>query len=101
MQELLDRTLGPAIRTRFDLHTDGMRALADEVQLEMAILNLAINARDAMPEGGDLVIATRRVRIENNPVLPPGYYIELSVGDSGTGMTQDTAARAFDPFFTT
>ena len=101
MRELLDGTLGPAIRLRFDLRADGVGALADEVQLEMAILNLAINARDAMPEGGDLIIATRPVRVDGDPDLPQGDYVELSVADTGTGMTPDVASRAFDPFFTT
>ena len=67
MRELLGRTLGPAIRIRFDLLADGVRVLADEVQLEMALLNLAINARDAMPDGGDLRIATRLVPGSRGP----------------------------------
>ena len=101
MRELLGRTLGPAIRIRFDLLADGVRVLADEVQLEMALLNLAINARDAMPEGGELVIATRPVQVRDDPDLQPGDYVELSVADTGIGMSAEVASRAFDPFFTT
>jgi CheY-like chemotaxis protein len=78
-----------------------MAVLSDPTQLEMAILNLAINARDAMPDGGDLVISTTRRSIVEDPELPPGNYVELAVSDSGVGMTPDVAARAFDPFFTT
>ena len=101
MRELLGRTLGPAIRIRFDLLADGVRVLADEVQLEMALLNLAINARDAMPDGGDLRIATRLARVHEDPDLQPGDYVELSVADTGIGMSKEVASRAFDPFFTT
>ena len=101
MRELLGRTLGPAIRIRFDLLADGVRVLADEVQLEMALLNLAINARDAMPDGGDLRIATRLARVREDPDLQPGDYVELSVADTGIGMSAEVASRAFDPFFTT
>ena len=65
------------------------------------MLNLAINARDAMPEGGNLAIATRVHRITNDPELEPDEYVELSVSDTGTGMSAEVAARAFDPFYTT
>src|SRR5207237_1340655 len=75
--------------------------LGDETQLELAVLNLAINARDAMPNGGDLVIGARRRTISGDANLPRGDYVELSVTDSGCGMQQEVAARAFDPFFTT
>ena len=78
-----------------------MPVLSDPTQLEMAVLNLAINARDAMPEGGDLAIATRVQRITNDPELEPDEYVELSVSDTGTGMSAEVAARAFDPFYTT
>jgi CheY-like chemotaxis protein len=67
----------------------------------MAVLNLAINARDAMPNGGELRIATYERVITNDPEVPTGRYIELAVSDSGTGMSAEVAARAFDPFFTT
>jgi CheY-like chemotaxis protein len=67
----------------------------------MAVLNLALNARDAMPDGGDLVIATRSCRLRGDPQLPAGDYVELSVSDSGKGMSAEVAERAFEPFFTT
>ena len=101
IQDLLIRTLGPMIRITFALDSDGVPVLSDPTQLEMAVLNLAINARDAMPDGGDLAIATRLQRITNDPELEPGEYIELSVSDTGVGMSAEVVARAFDPFYTT
>ncbi|MDB5365128.1 MAG: histidine kinase [Rhodospirillales bacterium] len=100
MREMLERTLGPAIELTYRLEATGA-ALADATQLEMSVLNLAINARDAMQAGGVLVIATRDMAIEKDADLAPGDYVEISVRDTGTGMTPDVAARAFDPFFTT
>ncbi|MEJ1933956.1 ATP-binding protein [Nostoc sp. NIES-2111] len=67
----------------------------------MGVLNLALNARDAMPEGGELLIRTRALRLQRDPELADGDYVELSVSDTGTGMPADVIARAFDPFFTT
>jgi CheY-like chemotaxis protein len=67
----------------------------------VAVLNLAINARDAMPEGGTLSFTSRRVTITDDPELDPGDYIELMIGDTGEGMPPEVAARAFEPFFTT
>jgi PAS domain S-box-containing protein len=101
MHDLLNRTLGPSIRVTLQLETDGVQALYDETQLEMAILNLAINARDAMDGSGDLTIKTRDMRMEGDPELTAGNYVELSVSDTGTGMPPDVLARAFDPFFST
>lgn len=101
MRELLDRTLGPAIRVRIDLDAQAASVLCDQTQLEMAILNLAINARDAMPNGGELRIATKRRMLSNDAELRPGNYIELSVSDGGLGMPRDVANKAFEPFFTT
>ena len=100
MRDLLDRTLGPMIRLNVDLDPDGT-VLSDPTQLEMAILNLAINARDAMPAGGNLTIVTKPIRISGDQELEPGDYVGLSVADTGTGMAPEVAARAFDPFFTT
>ncbi len=101
MRDLLDRTLGPLVRLTLDL--DGARAavLSDPTQLEMAVLNLAINARDAMPQGGEITISTRVRRIDNDPEIGSDDYVELAVRDTGTGMAPDVAARALDPFFTT
>ncbi len=99
--DVLQRSIGPAIRVRMDLNTDGVCVQADQLQLEMAVLNLALNARDAMPDGGDLVIATKTCRISDDPQVPDGDYVELSVTDSGRGMSAEVAERAFEPFFTT
>jgi signal transduction histidine kinase len=74
--------------------------LSDPVQLEMAVLKLAINARDAMPDGGELTIRTTRRHVEQDLELPAGDYVELAISDTGTGMPPEVAARAFDPFFT-
>jgi CheY-like chemotaxis protein len=89
------------VRLELDLDQDRMPVLADPTQLEMAVLNLAINARDAMPDGGELRIATLPSRIERDAELPPGDYLQVRVGDTGAGMPTEVAARAFDPFFTT
>ncbi|HEX2554630.1 MAG TPA: PAS domain S-box protein [Microvirga sp.] len=100
MRDLLARTLGPMVRLGFALEGDGA-VLSDPTQLEMAVLNLAINARDAMPEGGALTIGTRVCSTAGDGELAAGDYVELSVSDTGTGMPPEVAARAFDPFFTT
>lgn len=101
MRPLLRNVLGPGIEKKFDLDPHLTPVLADPTQLEVAVLNLAINARDAMPDGGTLTISSRRVRITDDPDLVPGTYVELSISDTGSGMDEDVLARAFDPFFTT
>ena len=101
MRDLLDRTLGPLIRVRINLEAEAVSVLCDQTQLEMAILNMAINARDAMPNGGELRIATKRRALSNDAELRPGSYIELSVSDSGLGMSAHIVNKAFEPFFTT
>ncbi|HVI33353.1 response regulator [Phenylobacterium sp.] len=102
MRDLLTRTLGSEIELEFRLDDQAVPVLSDRTQLELAVLNLAINARDAMPDGGRLTIASRVVEIApGHPVLPPDAYVELRVSDTGAGMEREVAERAFDPFFTT
>jgi CheY-like chemotaxis protein len=102
MRELLVRTLGPNIELAFELHEDHVPVMSDRTQLELAVLNLAINARDAMPGGGRLTVSTGvRNVVDGDPLLEPGDYVELSVADTGEGMPPEVMERAFDPFFTT
>jgi signal transduction histidine kinase/DNA-binding response OmpR family regulator len=102
MTELLGRTLDERIKVCADVRNDPLFALADPNQLEAAILNLAVNASDAMPDGGDLSIEAGLKTIEAGASsLVPGDYVELRVRDSGVGMPPEVAARAFEPFFTT
>jgi PAS domain S-box-containing protein len=105
LEDLLRRTIGERIDLEIAASPRLWCTLCDPNQLESALLNLAINARDAMPDGGRLTIATANARIEgigaDSPALLPGDYIRIDVTDTGTGMTPEVAARAFDPFFTT
>ncbi|MCA1653277.1 MAG: PAS domain S-box protein [Sphingomicrobium sp.] len=101
MRPLLRNVLGPGITKTFDLDREQIPVMADPTQLEVAVLNLAINARDAMPDGGVLSFAARKLTIEEDPELEPGEYVELAIGDTGSGMAPEVAARAFEPFFTT
>ena len=103
MDELLLRTLGPGIRLHYDLAGDLWPALADPTQLELALLNLAVNARDAMPDGGRLSFRTAVAPDAHREVatLVSGDYVRIEVADTGTGMTEDVQARALEPFFTT
>ncbi len=102
MVDLIGSTLGPAITLRIDLARDLPPAQADPNQLEMALLNLAVNARDAMDGIGTLDIAAARVSIRNSTAnLSRGHYIRLSVTDTGKGMDEDTLQRAIEPFFST
>jgi CheY-like chemotaxis protein len=104
VEDMLRRTLGGTVDVRTALASDLWSALVDPHQLELVILNLAINARDAMPLGGGVTIATRNVaagEIDKSLGLAPGDYVRLSVADTGVGMTPEVLARACDPFFTT
>lgn len=106
MEDLLRRTLGERVDLATSLAENLWQTRCDPNQLESAILNLAINARDAMPDGGRLTIETCNARLED-PILArqrdirPGSYVCISVSDTGTGMSKETMARAFEPFFTT
>ena len=102
--EMLPRTIGPTIAIETDLDGDAWWAMTEPGQLELAILNLAINARDAMLAGGKLTLVTRNVVRPNGhrfPPLDPGDYVMISVADTGTGMSKEVSRRAFEPFFTT
>jgi PAS domain S-box-containing protein len=106
MSELLHRTLGETIAVETVLAAGLWQIEADPNQLENAILNLAVNARDAMPDGGKLTVETANTHLDrdyaaNNPGISAGQYVAICVSDSGGGMNADTLARAFEPFFTT
>ena len=101
MRPMLRNVLGPTIVKSFALDEALVPVMADPTQLELAVLNLAINARDAMPDGGELTISSAPVVMIGDPDLEDGDYIELAVSDTGSGMPPEVAARAFDPFFTT
>jgi two-component system cell cycle sensor histidine kinase/response regulator CckA len=106
MQKLLERLIGEDITLVPRLTEGPVSITADRSQIEQVLLNLAANARDAMPEGGDLVIETSRVQVTSSNVdvghdLQDGEYASLSVSDTGCGMDNETVQRAFDPFFTT
>ena len=103
MRDLIASSVGSTIELKLLCAADLPPALADPNQLELAILNLCVNARDAMPDGGELTIATETAVLGpgSEPRLPPGLYVRLSVIDTGTGMDAETLARAVEPFFST
>jgi signal transduction histidine kinase/ActR/RegA family two-component response regulator len=103
MSDLLDRTLGERIRVKVELAGDTWPVYVDPHQLENAIVNLAVNARDAMDGAGRLKISTANVKMAANEVgdIRPGDYVRISVSDNGCGMAPDVIERAFEPFFTT
>ncbi len=106
MENLVARTIGENIELKVDMMAGDPRTLIDPSQLESAILNLAINARDAMPTGGKLTVETQaayldRYYAEKNPDVVPGHYVLVAVSDSGTGMAPELLEKVFQPFFTT
>jgi len=106
MFDMLRRTLGETIDIEAK-HSEGpWTANVDPGQLQSAVLNLAVNARDAMPDGGTLTFETRKVRLDDEYAaarteVTPGEYVSLAVRDTGTGMPPDVLAQVFEPFFTT
>ena len=99
MIDLLERSLGPRIALRMDIPANLPPARIDANQLELAILNLAINARDAMPDGGSIDIKVTEVRASGDATLQPGSYLKVSVIDTGKGMTPEILKKAIEPFF--
>jgi hypothetical protein len=102
---MIQRTVGPEIKIEAVLAAGAWPTLCDANQLENAILNLCINARDAMPDGGRLMIETANTWLDERAArerdMAPGQYLAVSVTDTGTGMPAEIVTRAFDPFFTT
>ena len=106
MESLISRTIGENIELKVDVMKGDPRSLIDPSQLESAILNLSINARDAMPNGGKLTIETQPAYLDReyaalNPDVAPGHYVMVAVSDSGEGMSQEVLDKVFQPFFTT
>ena len=100
-ESVLRRAVHSSVVFEMSLATDLRTTCIDEARFETAMLNLVVNARDAMPDGGRLLVQTRNIRLDGHARLAPGAYVEVTVSDSGTGMSADVAARVFEPFFTT
>jgi PAS domain S-box-containing protein len=101
LSDLIGRSLSPQIEVTYEIGQDLPAVIVDPNQLELALLNLCVNARDAMPDGGRLSVTVKNADGEANPRLPAGRYVCVSVSDSGCGMDSETLQRAIEPFFTT
>ncbi len=101
MSELLERSLGGEVQLKIEMPSGLPQVRGDENQIELALLNLSVNARDAMPNGGVIRIHAGTVQAHESDGVAPGLYVRLSVEDSGEGMNEETLARATEPFFTT
>jgi len=101
LEELLVRTIGERIALKLELTTKPAIALVDPIQLESAVLNLVINARDALPKGGNIWVSTYAAYSHGDPNLTDGSYVALSVRDDGTGIEHSVIDKVFEPFFTT
>src|SRR5688572_21579730 len=106
MNNMLQRLIGPDIQISMKVWPDLTPVLADTTQLEQIVVNLVINARDAMPRGGIIGVELRNIELDkigvaSHPGLQPGDYVEMSVSDTGSGMDSETLSRIFEPFFTT
>ncbi|MCJ2121714.1 response regulator [Methylobacterium sp. J-077] len=101
MSDLFGRSLGGLVTVRTELGDDLAAVQVDPDQLELAVLNLCINARDAMPDGGTITVATRRLDIAGDPEIADGSYLGISVTDEGTGIPDEILRRVCEPFFTT
>jgi signal transduction histidine kinase/CheY-like chemotaxis protein len=106
MQNMLERLIGEQITFETEVWPGLTPVLADRTQIEQILMNLIVNARDAMPSGGKISIELRNVELDTigvaaHPGLKPGNYVEMSISDTGIGMDAETAARIFEPFFTT
>ena len=100
-ESVLRRAVHSSVVFEMALASDLRTTCIDEARFETAILNLVVNARDAMPDGGRLLVQTRNVVLDGHARLAPGAYVEVTVSDTGTGMSADVATRVFEPFFTT
>ena len=105
MRDLLQRSVGPSVQLALELAPDTWAVFVEPGGMETVLLNLAVNARDAMPSGGRLLIATRNLSVTADdalrPGVAPGDYVALTIRDNGIGMSPQVRARLFEPFFTT